>query len=139
MSTEIDDYEELVNCIQCHTKCHSSSCLRKKNNVLSCRYGVPWEFNPTYSLFIDNKGQKTYKHAHNDDRLNIHNADLLSIWRENVDFQTVLSRHAVLTYISKYTAKAEIKSEIYSQILSRLSNNVTLEAPTITVVWKILT
>lgn len=43
-STLSKDYEELFNCVQQHTKCHESFCLCKKDNVLSSRYGVPWEF-----------------------------------------------------------------------------------------------
>jgi len=78
-SNQFEDYTELVNCIQRHTKCHESSCLRKKDNVLSCQYGVPWDLKSTSSLFIDDKGHKTYLPARNDERLNIHNADLLSI------------------------------------------------------------
>ena len=77
-SNQSEDYTELVNCVQRHTKCHESSCLRKKDTVLSCWYGVQWELNSTSLLFIDDKGHNTYAPTHNDERLNIHNADLLS-------------------------------------------------------------
>ena len=56
-----------------------------------------------------------------------------------MDFQPILSRHAVLNYISKYATKAEAKSESYYQMLSRLSQCSPPDAPTITVVRKVLT
>ena len=56
-----------------------------------------------------------------------------------MDFQPILSRHAVLNYISKYAAKAEAKSESYYQMLSRLSQCSPPDAPTIAVVRKVLT
>ena len=107
--------------------------------MLSCRYGVPWELKSTSLLFIDDKGHKTYVPARNDERLNIHNADLLSIWRENVDCQPVLSRHDVLKYISKYAAKAETRSDSYRQMLARLSQSAIPKAPTVAVIRKLLT
>jgi len=88
----------------------------------------------TSSLSIDDKGHKTYVPARNDERLDIHNADLLSIWRANVDCQPVLSRHAVLKYISKYAAKSETRSESYRQMLSRLSQSAIPEAPTVAII-----
>jgi len=42
--------------------------------------------------------------------INNHNPTILSIWRANVDFQPVLSIHAVQKYIAKYASKAEKKN-----------------------------
>ena len=61
-------------------------------------------------MSIDEHGHKTYNPARHDDRLNIHNYDILSIWRANVEFQPVLSCHVVLKYILKYASKVESKS-----------------------------
>jgi len=88
----------------------------------------------TSSLFINDKGHETYIPARNDERLNIHNVDLLSIWRANVDCQLVLSRHAMLKYISKYAAKEETRFKSYHQMLSRLSQSAIPEAPTVVVI-----
>ena len=71
--------------------------------------------------------------------MNVHNAQLLAIWRANIDFQPILTRHAVLNYISKYAAKSETKSESYYEMLSRLSQCSPKDAPTITIVRKVLT
>ena len=103
------DYEELVNFVQRHTKCLESTFLRKKGTSVQCRYGFPYELQAASSLFIDANGCKTYNPARNDSLLNIHNPIMLSIWRDNVDYQPVLCKHAVLKYISKYASKAEPK------------------------------
>ena len=73
------DYEELVNCVQRHTRCSESTCLRKKGTSLQCRYGFPYDLQATSSLFIDANGHKTYNHARNNSLLNIHNPTMLSI------------------------------------------------------------
>ena len=76
-----------------------------------------------YSLFIDANGHKTYNPTRNDFVLNIHNPAMLSIWRDNVDFQPVISRHVVLKYISKYASKVES----YHTILSWLAHATSIE------------
>ena len=116
-----DNYETLVNSVQRHTKCSESSCLRKKGTTLVCCYGFPFELQETSSMFIDNSGQKKYILARNDELLNVHNPLMLSVWRANVDFQHVLSCHAVLSYISKYASKVENKFESYHDILIRIA------------------
>ena len=105
-SNPLHDYEQLLNRVQRHTKCTANSCLCKKGNTLECRYKCPWKVQNESSLYIDEKGQKTYNPTCNDERLNIHNPSILQTWRENVDFQPVLSCYAVLKYIAKYPSKA---------------------------------
>ena len=88
------------------------------------RYNAPWQLNLEGSkLYTDaESGQKIFEPARNDDRVNTHNWYILQLWRANVDWQPVLSRHAVIKYIAKYAAKAERSSETYQQMLMRLSN-----------------
>lgn len=64
---------------------------------------------------------------------------MLAVWHANIDFQTVLSQHVVLNYISKYVVKNESKYESYHQMLAQLAQNSSPDAPTITVVHKLLT
>ena len=74
-------------------------------------------------LFEDpTTGDKIYESTRNDDRVNTHNRTILQLWRENVDWQPVLSRHVVMNYIVKYAVKAEKSSETYHQMLVRLAN-----------------
>ena len=103
-----------------------------------CRYNAPWELQDQSKMFVNEKGHKKYEPAHNDDRLNVHNIPLLSIWRANVDFQPVLSRHAVLKYIAKYASKSERRSESYQDMLTRISNVVDSDIPSITAYKKFL-
>jgi ATP-dependent DNA helicase PIF1 len=124
-----DDYEHLLNRVQRHTKCSVDSCLRKKGSILKCRYNAPWEVHDDSILFIDEKGKKKYEPARNDDRLNVHNVDLLAMWHANVDCQPVVSRHVVLKYIAKYASKVEKRSESYQDMLTRISNASGSEAP----------
>ena len=68
---------------------------------------------------------KNYDLERNDDRLNVHNIDLLTMWRANVDCQLVPSQHAVLKYIAKYATKAKKMSESYQDMLTRISNSIS--------------
>ncbi|XP_059064700.1 uncharacterized protein LOC131856792 [Cryptomeria japonica] len=101
------DYEALVNTLERHTKCTQNTCLRKKGNLFKCRYKAPWPEQQTSTLTIDTNNKPCYTPTRNDDHLNIHSPCMLSIWRANIDCQSVTSRKAVLQYISKYASKSE--------------------------------
>lgn len=73
-------------------------------------------------LTTNNEQNASYKPARNDDCLNIHNPQMLSICSANVYCQLVTSKKFVLNYISKYASKTEIKSKSYSDILKRIAN-----------------
>jgi hypothetical protein len=128
-SNPLEDYEQLLNRVQRHTKCTEKTCLHRKGATLECRYKFPWKVQMESSLYIDELGQKTYHPTRNDERLNIHNLNILQTWRENVDFQPVLSRYAVLKYIAKYASKAEGRSETYHHMLTRIASTSHLEDP----------
>ena len=96
-----NDYEELLNRVQRYIKCSVYSCLHKKGTILTCRYNSPWDISEESIFFINDQGRKKYDPTRNDDRLNVHNIDLLTMWHANVDFQPVPSQHDVLKYIAK--------------------------------------
>ena len=73
-STPEEDYEQLVNRVERHSKCSKDYCLRKKGNIPVCCYGAPWEIKDESSLRINDKCQKEYLPIRNDDKINIHNA-----------------------------------------------------------------
>ena len=75
-------------------------------------------------MFIDDQGRKKYDPVRNDDRLNVHNIDLIIMWHANVDFQPVLSWHVVLKYIAKYASKEERRSESYHDMLTRILDSI---------------
>lgn len=89
-----------------------------------CRYNAPWPLNLNGSrLYKDIEiGEFFFEPARNDDRVNSHNRYILQFWRANIDWQPVLSEHAVIRYIAKYVAKAKRNSETYHQMLMCLAN-----------------
>ena len=48
-----------------------------------------------------------------------------------MDFHPVLSRHAILKYITKYDSKAEKRSESYHDMLTRISNTSDSNDPSL--------
>eukprot|EP01018_Ginkgo_biloba_P033877 Gb_14372 [translate_table: standard] len=103
-------------------RCNEGSCLRKKGRSLVCRYNAPWELRSESTLFIDENDQKKYELRQNDDRVNVHNHELLVMWRGNVDWHPVTSMVVFLRYIAKYAAKVERRSESYHDKLMRVAN-----------------
>ena len=76
-----DDYADLVNCVQRHTKCSTAYCLRKKSNGEQyCRFKFPFEdCNETYIEFEEINSKKNGKQfrpnivlKRNDSRVNRH-------------------------------------------------------------------
>lgn len=78
LSNPSNDYNELLNCVQRHTRT-LNTCLRKKGATLECRYKAPWPIQDTSTLSIES-GLPKHTPARNDDRLNLHNPTILSIW-----------------------------------------------------------
>ena len=76
---------------------------------MECRYNAPWPLNLGGSKLYEDMetGEKKFEPMRNDDRVNSHNRHILQLWRANIDWQPVLSKHVVIKYIAKYAAKAE--------------------------------
>jgi DNA replication protein DnaC len=118
------DYIELVNKLQRHTRCSPAYCLRtKRGQQQSCRFGFPKEESNHTFLRDDSHGHPELITARNDPYINPHSRIQLQGWRANVDLKPILSIHAALQYISKYASKSEPRSEGFSQILNRILNN----------------
>ncbi|XP_059076868.1 uncharacterized protein LOC131031330 [Cryptomeria japonica] len=108
----------IQNDIHCVGRVHASE---KKEERW---YNAPWPLNLSGSKLYEDieTGEKKFEPARNDDRVNSHNRHILQLWRANIDWQPILSKHAVVKYIAKYAAKAEKSSETHHQMLMRLSN-----------------
>lgn len=76
-------------------------------------------------------GTKKYEPTRNDDRLNIHNPEMISIWRANIDCQPIISHELVLKYISKYASKVERTSESCTAMLTRISTTQKRDDPAV--------
>jgi len=119
----IQDYIELINKLQRHTRCSASYYLRKKKGQEICRFGYPKEYNNHTIIQEDKNGQPELITKRNDPLINPHDRIQLHGWRVNIDLKPILSIHAALQYISKYASKAEPRSAAFSEIFTQILNN----------------
>lgn len=128
VTIRIDDYTRLLNKVQRHTVCSANYCLRKKKGSQEyvCRFKFPID-EKAESIISDEKGIKRFVPKRNDQRLNLHNPFVTSLWRANTDFQPIISKHAVLNYISKYVSKSEPQSNTYKEIFNSMLGDVSDE------------
>lgn len=63
--------------------------LTEEGEKLECRYKAPWKEQIISTLSYENAGKK--KIARNEDRLNIHNPKMISIWRANIECRPFIS------------------------------------------------
>ena len=128
-----NDYIDLLNMVQRHTRCSTSYWLRKKHNETEpeCRFNFPFETCTKTSLHFelihskDNtskyKVQVTTKR--NDSRVNNNQRFQLQGWRANCDIQIVIDYYACVEYLAKYAAKSETKSHLLKQAFSTIVHN----------------
>jgi hypothetical protein len=57
-SHPFEDYTELINQIQRHTKYTETACLHRKASKLQCIHNFPWNLHTEPSLFIDDTSKK---------------------------------------------------------------------------------
>ncbi|PKK67779.1 hypothetical protein RhiirC2_663004 [Rhizophagus irregularis] len=117
------DYIDLVNKLQRHTRCNPSYCFRvDKTGQQSCRFSYPKE--TTENTFSrDDNGKLELVTARNDPLINPHDRLQLQGWRANVDLKPILSMNAALQYVSKYASKSEPRSAAFSEILNKILEN----------------
>lgn len=112
----LQDYIELINKLQRHTRCSTSYCLKvnKQTSQQSCRFGFLKELRDQTLVQFDKHGRPELITARNNPLNNPHNRLQLQGWRANVDFKPILTTYAALQYISKYASKAEPRSQAFS-------------------------
>ena len=131
ISDSEEDYNDLVNTVERHTKCNAAYCLRKKKgqNQSQCRFNYPRPLQSQTTIEFEELPNKRIRAKvvtkHNDPLINSHNKSLLQYWRANIDVQTIVDIEDCVRYMTKYAAKAETKSQTSKQIfktcVSRLS------------------
>jgi hypothetical protein len=136
---DMQDYIELINKLQRHTRCSTLYCIRKrKDGQQECRFGYPKEVTEsTYIKYNDHREPELIT-KRNDPLVNPHSRLQLQGWRANVDLKPILTIHAALQYISKYASKAEPRSETFSEILNRILNESQEDDPIATPVQRLL-
>ncbi|EXX58670.1 uncharacterized protein LOC114530801 [Rhizophagus irregularis DAOM 181602=DAOM 197198] len=133
------DYIDLINKLQRHTRCSPGYCLRiDKEGRQFCRFKYPKKIVEKTFVRDDGHGQPELVTARNDLYINPHSRLQLQGWRANVDLKPILSIHAALQYISKYASKAEPRSAAFSDILNQILNESQPEDPLLTSVQKLL-
>ena len=136
---DLQDYIELINKVQRHTRCSASYCLcSNKNGQQECRFGFPKEITESTYIKYDGKGQPELITKWNDPMINPHNRIQLQGWRANVDIKPILTIHATLQYIAKYTSKTEPCSEAFSSILENILSKSQEDETVTTAVQKLL-
>lgn len=130
-----NDYSELVNTVQRHTKCNSAYCLREnKEGQQKCRFNFPIDTVEKTHLKFEKvhrkNGNETYRPVivseRNDCRVNRHQRLQLQGWRANCDIQLVIDHHACIEYLAKYASKGEKLSSVvrdaFVNVVSKLSD-----------------
>jgi len=136
---DLQDYIELINKLQRHTRCSPLYCIRcNKSGQEACRFGFPKELTDRTFIRDDNHGQPELVTSRNDPYINPHNRLQLQGWRANVDLKPVLTIHAALQYISKYASKSEPRSMAFSDIFNQILNKSKPEEISLISIQKLL-
>jgi len=116
------DLAQLLNRVQRHTRCTEGNCLRfnKKSKKTECRFKFPKDLQESTKLVITEDNDVELLTARNDPKLNKYNEYMIAGWRANLDVSPVLSRRALVNYLTKYISKSETKSKDLTDILQLL-------------------
>ena len=111
-----EDYENLLNSVQRHTRCNSAYCLRQKSNCSQhCRFDYPIDtcykthiqFEKVHTKENSERYRAKIVTAKNDSRLSHHQRLQLQGWRANCDISVVVDYHSCVEYLTKYASKSE--------------------------------
>ena len=135
-----NDYANLVNTVELHTKCNSQYCLKTNSeNEQYCRFNYPFDLQTKTHIEYKKKKTRT-RHIirpeviarRNDPRLNRHQKIQLQGWRANCDIQLVIDHHACIEYLAKYATKSEKMSSIarnaFVAVVSNLQETSSVES-----------
>lgn len=119
----LNDYVKLINHFQRHT-IHSKYCYQSTSKEKICRFKFPKPLIEKSTLKLNpSSNQFEFLSERNDQLMNPHSRFITEIWRANHDLQNIVSVHAVLTYVAKYTSKSENKSDDLNSFIKILLNN----------------
>src|SRR3989440_1844252 len=136
---DLQDYIELINKLQRHTRCSPQYCIRRsKSGQEACRFGFPKELTDRTFIRDDNHRQPELVTSRNDPYINPHNRLQLQGWCANVDLKPVFTIHAALQYISKYASKSEPRLMAFSDIFNQILNKSKPEETSLTSIQKLL-
>ena len=129
-----DDYCDLLNMVQRHTRCSTGYCLRKKtaDSELKCRFSFPMdtcsktslEFEEIHTKGNENRYRAKIVTKRNYSRLNNNQRLQLQSWRANCDIEVVIDHYACVEYLTKYAAKSEPRTSVLKAAFSAIMNNI---------------
>jgi hypothetical protein len=124
-----EEYLNLQNKCQRHSRCSTKNCLKIRRGVPKCKAGFPWSFRPQSGFEEDPPESGHYKFfgRRNDTLMNYHNRELLLMWRSNMDIKPVTSFYAMKMYLTKYMTKNEPRSTDLDRIREMLTKNVSID------------
>jgi energy-coupling factor transporter ATP-binding protein EcfA2 len=127
----LNDYTELLNCVQRHTKC-TNYCLRTVKKVQKCKFNFPFKLREESILkFDEEKNAWQYIPKRNDPLLNCHNRMVIELWRANIDIQVITDINVVIRYIAKYASKNEVRSKAFIDFFRDIAaNKISVENET---------
>ena len=104
-----------------HRSCTTTTCLKKKRGQLVCKAGFPQELR-SESTFLPEERGGIYKFApaRNDTIMNPFPSRWIQLQRANMDMKPVLSKHALVQYITKYCTKNEPSSNTLQAVTEKL-------------------
>lgn len=138
VSQYLEDYHNLINKVQKHTRC-SASCLRRKRGVFKCRFKFPKDLQTSSRIVLNEEtGRFELLLKRNDPRLNNHMPFISVLWRANIDVTPIVSVEAVVRYIAKYASKHEPLSNAMEEMRQHLTRIQTENRTTTSLVQSIL-
>lgn len=127
------DYHNLVNTVERHTRCSTAYCLRRKQGQqeLKCRFDYPRQelcaSTLTFERLENGSIKATLTTKRNDPRVNSHNRLMIQHWRANVDIQMIIDASACARYMTKYASKSEPRSKpvstVFKNCVEKLSDS----------------
>jgi len=128
-----DDFCDLLNMVQRHTRCSTNYCVRKEStdSEPKCRFNFPMDLCPKTRLEFEQiktkSGEMQYRAKivtkRNDSRLNNNQRLQLQSWRANCDIQVVIDHYACVEYLTKYAVKDEPSTPILKAAFTTIVNN----------------
>ncbi|XP_052129224.1 uncharacterized protein LOC127750778 [Frankliniella occidentalis] len=93
--------------------------LNKGTKTRECRFKFPMEMQEAATLNkTDDHNEFVFRPKRNDPHLNKFNAFLIQLWRASMDISPVISRRALLAYLTKYISKCEVQSTTLKEIFT---------------------
>jgi len=120
------DLAQLLKKVQRHS-CSRAYCKRfdEKSKKTICRFHFPVDLRPCSELKLnEDTSEIEFFPERNDTQLNKFNPFIISTWRANIDVAPVLSKKAVINYLTKYVSKSEVRSTTLKEICSSVCADI---------------